>query len=85
MGAFWGKSPTQIKGTVFSPTTSLIGPPEFAVCALYFPDLITKAVMRLMEAPTNVLFIKMDYDDLQAASADLGWRCRLLRRRRRLL
>jgi hypothetical protein len=27
---------------------------------------------RLMEAPTNVLFIKMDYDDFQTASADLA-------------
>jgi len=34
--------------------------------------IITKVVMRLMEAPTNVLFIKMDYDDFQAASADLA-------------
>jgi hypothetical protein len=28
--------------------------------------------MRLMAAPTNVLFIKMDYDDFQSASADLA-------------
>ena len=34
--------------------------------------IITKVVMRLMEAPTNVLFIKMDYADFQAASADLA-------------
>jgi FAD/FMN-containing dehydrogenase len=34
--------------------------------------IITKVVMRLMEAPTNVLFIKMDYDDFQTASADLA-------------
>src|SRR5262249_10947519 len=27
--------------------------------------IITKVVMRLMEAPANVLFIKMDYDDFQ--------------------
>ena len=27
--------------------------------------IITKVVMRLMAAPTNVLFIKMDYDDFQ--------------------
>ena len=34
--------------------------------------IITKVVMRLMETPTNVLFIKMDYDDFHAASADLA-------------
>ena len=34
--------------------------------------IITKVVMRLMDAPTNVLFIKMDYDDFQSASADLA-------------
>ena len=34
--------------------------------------IITKVVMRLMVAPTNVLFIKMDYDDFQTASADLA-------------
>ena len=34
--------------------------------------IITKVVMRLMAAPTNVLFIKMDYDDFQSASADLA-------------
>ena len=34
--------------------------------------IITKVVMRLMAAPTNVLFIKMDYDDFQGASADLA-------------
>jgi len=34
--------------------------------------IITKVMMRLMEAPTNVLFIKMDYDDFQTASADLA-------------
>jgi cytokinin dehydrogenase len=34
--------------------------------------IITKVVMRLMEAPTDVLFIKMDYDDFQTASADLA-------------
>jgi cytokinin dehydrogenase len=34
--------------------------------------IITKVVMRLMEAPTNVLFIKLDYDDFQTASADLA-------------
>ena len=34
--------------------------------------IITKIVMRLMAAPTNVLFIKMDYDDFQSASADLA-------------
>src|SRR6266446_9661725 len=34
--------------------------------------IITKVVMRLMNAPTNVLFIKMDYDDFQSASADLA-------------
>ena len=34
--------------------------------------IITKVVMRLMTAPTNVLFIKMDYDDFQSASADLA-------------
>ena len=34
--------------------------------------IITKVVMRLMAAPTNVLFIKMDYDDFQTASADLA-------------
>lgn len=34
--------------------------------------IITKVVMRLMEAPTHVLFIKMDYDDFQTASADLA-------------
>jgi len=28
--------------------------------------------MRLMAAPTHVLFIKMDYDDFQNASADLA-------------
>ena len=34
--------------------------------------IIIKVVMRLMEAPTHVLFIKMDYDDFQTASADLA-------------
>ena len=34
--------------------------------------IITKVVMRLTAAPTNVLFIKMDYDDFQSASADLA-------------
>jgi FAD/FMN-containing dehydrogenase len=34
--------------------------------------IITKVAMRLMEAPTNVLFIRMDYDDFQTASADLA-------------
>ncbi len=34
--------------------------------------IITKVVMRLLEAPSHVLFIKMDYDDFQAASADLA-------------
>src|SRR5262245_20405578 len=34
--------------------------------------IITKVVMRLTAAPTNVLFIKMDYDDFQDASADLA-------------
>jgi FAD/FMN-containing dehydrogenase len=34
--------------------------------------IITKVVMRLVAAPTNVLFIKMDYDDFQSASADLA-------------
>jgi cytokinin dehydrogenase len=34
--------------------------------------IITKVVMRLMEAPSNVLFIRMDYDDFQTASADLA-------------
>ena len=34
--------------------------------------IITKVVMRLMAAPTNVLFIKMDYEDFQSASADLA-------------
>jgi len=34
--------------------------------------IITKVVMRLMEAPMNVLFIRMDYDDFQTASADLA-------------
>jgi cytokinin dehydrogenase len=34
--------------------------------------IITKVVMRLTAAPTNVLFIKMDYDDFQTASADLA-------------
>jgi cytokinin dehydrogenase len=34
--------------------------------------IITKALMRLIAAPTNVLFIKMDYDDFQSASADLA-------------
>jgi cytokinin dehydrogenase len=34
--------------------------------------IVTKIVMRLMDAPTNVLFIKMDYDDFQSASADLA-------------
>jgi cytokinin dehydrogenase len=33
---------------------------------------LRKVVMRLMDAPTNVLFIKMDYDDFQSASADLA-------------
>src|SRR5215216_1903401 len=33
---------------------------------------ITKVVTRLMEAPMNVLFIRMDYDDFQTASADLA-------------
>ena len=34
--------------------------------------IITKVMMRLIPAPTNVLFIKMDYDDFQSASADLA-------------
>jgi FAD/FMN-containing dehydrogenase len=34
--------------------------------------IITKVVMRLIEAPTHVLFIRMDYDDFQSASADLA-------------
>jgi cytokinin dehydrogenase len=34
--------------------------------------IITKVVLRLMAAPTNVLFIKMDYEDFQSASADLA-------------
>ena len=34
--------------------------------------IITKVMMRLMAAPTHVLFIKMDYDDFQSASADLA-------------
>jgi cytokinin dehydrogenase len=34
--------------------------------------IIVKVVMRLIAAPTNVLFIKMDYDDFQTASADLA-------------
>src|SRR5262245_10076471 len=34
--------------------------------------IITKVVIRLMAAPTHVLFIKMDYDDFQSASADLA-------------
>jgi cytokinin dehydrogenase len=34
--------------------------------------IITKVVMGLTTAPTNVLFIKMDYDDFQSASADLA-------------
>ncbi len=34
--------------------------------------IITKVVMRLMPAPANVLFMKMDYDDFQSASADLA-------------
>ena len=34
--------------------------------------IITKVVMRLMAAPTHVLFIRMDYDDFQSASADLA-------------
>src|SRR5215510_10827360 len=34
--------------------------------------IVTKVVMRLVTAPTNVLFIKMDYDDFQAASDDLA-------------
>src|SRR5262249_57506916 len=34
--------------------------------------IITKVVMRLVDAPTTVLFIKMDYDDFQSASADLA-------------
>src|SRR5262245_16049985 len=34
--------------------------------------IITRVVMRLIEAPTHVLFIKMDYDDFQTASADLA-------------
>src|SRR5215468_5776677 len=34
--------------------------------------IITKVVIRLVTAPTNVLFIKMDYDDFQSASADLA-------------
>ena len=29
-------------------------------------------VIRLVDAPTNVVFIKMDYDDFQSASADLA-------------
>jgi hypothetical protein len=31
-----------------------------------------ESCVRLMAAPTNVLFIKMDYDDFQSASADLA-------------
>src|SRR5262249_29268499 len=34
--------------------------------------IITKVVMRLIAAPTHVLFIKMDYDDFQTASTDLA-------------
>src|SRR5262245_58485225 len=34
--------------------------------------IVTKVVMRLVTAPTSVLFIKMDYDDFQAASDDLA-------------
>jgi FAD/FMN-containing dehydrogenase len=34
--------------------------------------IIVKIVMRLIAAPNNVLFIKMDYDDFQTASADLA-------------
>lgn len=34
--------------------------------------IIVKVVMRLVEAPTNVLFIRMNYDDFQTASADLA-------------
>jgi cytokinin dehydrogenase len=34
--------------------------------------IITKVVMRLMTAPTHVLFIKMDYEDFQSASAGLA-------------
>jgi FAD/FMN-containing dehydrogenase len=34
--------------------------------------IITKVVMRLTAAPTNVLFIRMDYDDFQTASDDLA-------------
>jgi cytokinin dehydrogenase len=34
--------------------------------------IVTKVVMRLVTAPTNVLFIKMDYDDFQTASDDLA-------------
>lgn len=34
--------------------------------------IITKVVIRLIAAPTNVLFIKMDHDDFQSASDDLA-------------
>jgi cytokinin dehydrogenase len=34
--------------------------------------IITKVAIRLTAAPTHVLFIKMDYDDFQSASADLA-------------
>jgi cytokinin dehydrogenase len=34
--------------------------------------IIVQVVMRLIAAPSNVLFIKMDYDDFQTASADLA-------------
>ena len=39
--------------------------------------IITKVVMRLMAAPTNVLFIKMDYDDFQSASRRTSERVQL--------
>jgi FAD/FMN-containing dehydrogenase len=34
--------------------------------------IIVKVVMRLVAAPSNVLFIRMNYDDFQTASADLA-------------
>jgi cytokinin dehydrogenase len=34
--------------------------------------IITKVVMRLIAAPANVLFLRMNYDDFQTASADLA-------------
>jgi FAD/FMN-containing dehydrogenase len=34
--------------------------------------IIVKVVMRLVAAPSNVLFVRMNYDDFQTASADLA-------------